>query len=45
MEKPREVFTPDAANAEVYRRLDREVYRRIHDSTDPVLERTWPIFH
>jgi len=45
MEKPREQFAPDAANADLYRRLDLEVYRGIRDSTDPVLERTWPLFH
>ena len=44
MEKPRETFTPDATNAGVYRRLDRDVFRSVRDSTDPVLERTWPIF-
>lgn len=45
MEKPRETFTPDAGNADVYRKLDREILRGVRDSTDPVLERTWPIFH
>jgi len=45
MEKPRETFTPDAGNADVYRRLDFEVFRGVRDSTDRVLERSWPIFH
>jgi len=45
MEKPREHFTPDAGNADVYRRLDLEVFRGVRDSTDRVLEQTWPIFH
>ena len=44
MEKPRETFAPDAANADVYRRLNLDVYAGIRDATDPVLERTWPIF-
>jgi sugar (pentulose or hexulose) kinase len=45
MEKPRETFTPDTGNADVYRRLDLEVFRGVRDSTDQVLERSWPIFH
>ncbi len=36
---------PTPRNADVYRRLDLEVFRGIRDSTDPVLERSWPIFH
>lgn len=45
MEKPREAFTPDATNADVYRRLGQDVFRDVRESTDPVLARTWPIFH
>ncbi len=45
MEKPRETFPPNAGNANVYRRLDLEVYRDVRDSTDRVLERTWPLFN
>jgi sugar (pentulose or hexulose) kinase len=44
MEKPRQTFTPNALNTEVYRRMD-SVYRAIRQSTDQVLERSWPIFH
>jgi len=45
MEKPREVFAPNAANTEVYARMNAEVYRDIRHSTDQVLERSWPLFH
>lgn len=45
MERTREQFAPDAGNADVYRRLDLEVYRGVRDTTDRILERTWPIFH
>ena len=45
MEKPREAFTPNAANTEVYRRMNAEVYRDIRNATDQVLERSWPLFH
>ena len=45
MEKPRESFAPDAGNTDVYRRLNAAVYRDIRQSTDQVLERSWPLFH
>lgn len=45
MQKPREGFEPHAGNADLYRRLDRQVSRDVREFTDPVLERTWPIFH
>jgi sugar (pentulose or hexulose) kinase len=45
MEKPRESFAPDAANTDVYRRMNDEVFRDIRHSTDQVLERSWPLFH
>jgi sugar (pentulose or hexulose) kinase len=45
MEKPRESFAPNAANTDVYRRLNATVYRDIRHSTDQVLERSWPLFH
>jgi len=45
MEKPREIFAPNAANTDVYRRLNATVYRDIRHSTDQVLERSWPLFH
>jgi sugar (pentulose or hexulose) kinase len=45
MEKPRQSFAPDAANTDVYGRMNASVYREIRHSTDPVLERAFPIFH
>ena len=45
MEKPREAFTPETGNTDVYRRLNALVYRDIRHSTDQVLERSWPLFH
>jgi sugar (pentulose or hexulose) kinase len=45
MEKPRQSFTPDAASTDVYGRMHASVYRDIRNCTDPVLERTFPIFH
>ncbi len=45
MEKPREAFAPNAANTEVYARMNADVYRDIRHSTDQVLERSWPLFH
>jgi hypothetical protein len=45
MEKPRESFAPDAGNTDVYRRMNAAVVRDIRQSTDQVLERSWPLFH
>ena len=45
MTKQRESFAPDRENAAVYRRLNETVYQTIRDATDPVLERSFPIFH
>jgi sugar (pentulose or hexulose) kinase len=45
MTKPRESFTPDAANASVYRRMNETVYQTISTATDDLLERSYPIFH
>ena len=45
MDKPRESFAPDAANADVYRRMNETVYHDIRNATDPLLERSFPIFH
>ena len=38
-------FTPDPADTEVYRRMNDTVYQAIRAATDPVLERSFPIFH
>lgn len=45
MEKPRESFAPRPANVAVYRRMNNEVSQGIRAATDPVLERSFPIFH
>jgi hypothetical protein len=45
MARERESFAPDPAGAAVYRRMNESVYQRIRDATDPVLERSFPIFH
>jgi sugar (pentulose or hexulose) kinase len=45
MTQPRQSFAPNAANAEAYRRLNAAVYRDIREATDPVHERSFPIFH
>ena len=45
MTKGRESFAPDAANAAVYGRMNETVYQTIRDATDPLLERSYPIFH
>jgi sugar (pentulose or hexulose) kinase len=44
MTKDRESFAPDPANADVYRRLNATVYQTIRSATDPLLERSYPIF-
>jgi sugar (pentulose or hexulose) kinase len=44
MERPRETFAPDAGQASIYARLEREVFRGVRDHTDQVLQRSWPIF-
>lgn len=44
MTKPRERFLPRPANVEVYGRMETEVYHTIRDATDPVLQRSFPIF-
>jgi sugar (pentulose or hexulose) kinase len=41
----RETFEPDAANADLYRRVAESVYKGVRDATDPVLERSFAIFH
>jgi len=45
MEKPRQSFAPNPGNTDVYRRMNADVYREIRNSTDQVLERSWPLFH
>jgi len=45
MQRPRQSFAPNAQNAERYRQVNTAVYRHIREATDPVLERSHPIFH
>ena len=45
MEKPLQVFVPQPATVETYRRLNAAVYRDIRNATDQVLEKSFPIFH
>jgi sugar (pentulose or hexulose) kinase len=44
MAAPRETFYPDHGRGELYRRL-AAVYRDVRAATDPVYQRTHPIFH
>jgi ribulose kinase len=44
MAGPRETFVPDPANTAIYTRMVDEVYTRIRAATDPILERSFPIF-
>jgi sugar (pentulose or hexulose) kinase len=45
MTKDRETFVPDPAHAGLYRRMNEAVYRSLTEATDPVLQRSFPIFH
>ena len=40
----RESFAPDLANTATYERVIRDVYTHIRAATDPILERSFPIF-
>ena len=44
MKRERESFAPDAANHDVYQRMNVNVYRAIRDATDPILEQSFSIF-
>ncbi len=45
MTSGREAFTPAAANTAIYERMNETVYQAIRAATDPLLERSFPIFH
>ena len=45
MTSERESFAPDAANTAIYARMNETVYQAIRAATDPLLERSFPIFH
>src|SRR5689334_22486101 len=41
----RESFAPAAANTAIYERMNETVYQAIRAATDPLFERSFPIFH
>jgi sugar (pentulose or hexulose) kinase len=45
MTSGRESFAPNAANTAIYERMNETVYQAIRNATDPLLERSFPIFH
>jgi sugar (pentulose or hexulose) kinase len=45
MTRPRESFAPDDARMAVYHRMNETVYQSIRGATDPILKRSYPIFH
>ena len=45
MAKPRETFSPNAANTAVYASMADTVYHDIRNHTDALFERAYPIFH
>jgi sugar (pentulose or hexulose) kinase len=45
MSSHRERFDPDLANTSLYARMNDTVYKTLREATDPVLERSHPIFH
>ena len=45
MTRARESFDPSGVDSALYRRLNETVYQVIRDATDPLLERSYPLFH
>jgi sugar (pentulose or hexulose) kinase len=45
MTHERESFDPNPANRDVYLRMNETIYQHIRAATDPLLERSYPIFH
>lgn len=45
MTSGREHFSPNAANGALYKQMLDSVYPTIRDTTDPLFERVYPIFH
>ncbi|HZX55233.1 MAG TPA: FGGY-family carbohydrate kinase [Ilumatobacteraceae bacterium] len=41
----RETFSPDPERTSVYQRMSNSVYHDIRNHTDPLFERSYPIFH
>lgn len=45
MSSGRETFHPDLGDTGLYRDLSETVYQHIRQATDPLLERSYPLFH
>ncbi len=45
MAAPRETFTPHSTHHELYQRMMDTAYLTIRDATDPVLQRSYSLFH
>ena len=45
MTNGRESFAPDPANTVAYRQLNDAVYQHIRSATDPLFQRSYPLFH
>jgi sugar (pentulose or hexulose) kinase len=45
MTADRETFHPDPANTALYRNMNETIYQHIREATDPLLERSYPLFH
>ena len=45
MTSEREAFAPIPVNTAIYERMNETVYQAIRAATDPLLERSFPIFH
>jgi sugar (pentulose or hexulose) kinase len=41
----RDSFQPDPVNTELYRNMNETIYQHIREATDPLLERSYPLFH
>jgi sugar (pentulose or hexulose) kinase len=44
MEQPRQRFLPRQEHVELYRQVSETVFRHVRDATDPILQRSYPIF-
>jgi len=45
MSSHRESFQPDLLNTDLYRNMNETIYQHIRQATDPLLERSYPLFH
>jgi sugar (pentulose or hexulose) kinase len=44
MEQPRQRFLPRPEHVDLYRQVSETVFRHVRDATDPILQRSYPIF-